>query len=540
MLHITKEEFEQVYAGTRVLAYKDIFFSEPANYTELVTKYMTSKLWRLNHLYTIVDKWGQRLPFKMRLAQHKVYAETLRHPRILILKSRQQGISTLWLVSYFDDALFNKDFKVGLMAQGLDETTTLLERTKILWDELDNDVKQFIGTINGSTFPISINKDNTKEFSFTNGSTLFVRTSFRSTTLQRLHISEFGKIANKYPDKAKETRTGTLQALAPGNTGVIESTAEGANDFKRMWDTAVALRAEDRTLKDFAAVFLSWLDDPDCVLETDQYISPEHESYFAKLEAETGKSISKEQKNFWIAQYRELGDDIYQEYPATPAEAFTVTRDGAYYARQYIQYVLQGIDRKRKGLYDPNLDVQVSIDLGMNDTMALTFFQTYEEQFRIIFSYKNNSEDIGHYCDVMKELSNKYGFNITHVILPPDAEVRELNDKMTRADKFRKELGRNVDFTILEKSLRADGIDAVRRMIKNLYIDSEHCDYVEQCFLNYRKKWDEKLQVWLREPLHDEYSNGADSIRYGVIGAKRQVSRYEQKPRAPRQRGHDV
>lgn len=518
MLHITREEFRKVYRGTKVLQYEEIFFTEPTSYEDLIGNYMTSKLWRLNHLYTIVDKWGQRLTFKMRLAQHKVYAESLRHPRILVLKSRQQGISTLWLVSYFDDALFNGDYKVGLMAQGLDETATLLERTKILWDELDPDIKQFLGTVYNLPGPIATDKDNTKEFSFTNGSTLFVRTSFRSTTLQRLHISEFGKIANKYPDKAKETRTGTLQALAPGNTGVIESTAEGANDFKVMWDNAVTLRAEDRTLKDFVPVFLSWVDDPDCVLDKDQNITAKDEEYFLQLENEVGVKLSKQQKNFWIAQYRELGDAIYQEYPATPAEAFTVTRDGAYYARLYIQYVL-GMKRKVHNLFDPNLEVQVSVDLGMNDTMVLTFFQTYQETTRIIAEYASSGEDIGHYCDIMKEWAEKRGYTITHLILPPDAEVRELNEKKTRKEKFAEKLGRNVTITVLEKLPRAEGIDELRRVLKNLWIDVT-CSYLEKCFLNYRKKWDEKAQVFTSDHHHDEYSNGADSMRYMALGAR--------------------
>ncbi|MGY2498704.1 hypothetical protein ACW4UO_30035, partial [Klebsiella pneumoniae] len=108
---------------------------------------------------------------------------------------------------------------------------TLLERTKFLWDKLDPDIKAYLNR--------SLEKDNAKSFTFNNHSQIFIRVSFRSTTLQRLHISEFGKIANHSPKKAKEVKTGTLQALAVGNTGVIESTAEGRNMFKEMWDASV-------------------------------------------------------------------------------------------------------------------------------------------------------------------------------------------------------------------------------------------------------------------------------------------------------------
>lgn len=538
MLAISLEEFRKFYKGTKVLQYEKIFYSDPKSYEDLIQNYMPSKLWRLNNLYTIVDKWGKRIPFRMKRAQHEVYAQAMRHPRILVLKSRQQGISTLWLVSYFDDALFNKDFKVGLMAQGLDETTTLLEKTKVLWDELSIDIKDFLGKIHGLSAPLATDKDNTKEFSFTNGSTLFVRTSFRSTTLQRLHISEFGKIANKYPDKAKETQTGTLQALAPGNTGVIESTAEGANDFKRMWDNAIALVDEDRTLKDFAPVFLSWLDDPDCVLDKDQYENPKHQEYFKELEMSLNRKISKVQRNFWIAQYRELGDDIYREYPATPEEAFRVTRDGAYYAKLYIRYIL-GMKRKVHGLFDPNLDVQIAVDLGMNDTMVLVFFQTYNGSYRIINEYTNSGEDIGHYCEIITSMAEDLGYHITHLILPHDAEVRELGDKKTRRDKFQAALGNKILITVLERLPKDEGRDEVRAMLKNLWIDADNCTYLEKCFMNYRKKWDEKAQVFMSDHVHDEHSNGADGIRYMALGARLQVIENTGR-RKPKQNGHDV
>ena len=194
MLNITKEEFLDIYAGLEICNYVDLFYSEPKNKQELFFMYMPSKLWRLNNLYTIVDKDGNEVIFRMNRSQHKVYAASLRHSRIIILKSRQQGISTLWLVAFFDDAITRKNFSIGLMAQGLDEASTLLERTKFLWDKLHPEVKRH--------FKVTLDKDNTQEFSLSNKAKIFIRTSFRSTTLQRLHISEMGKIANKNPDKA--------------------------------------------------------------------------------------------------------------------------------------------------------------------------------------------------------------------------------------------------------------------------------------------------------------------------------------------------
>lgn len=524
MLNITREEFRDIYQGLPIVASEDLFYTKPSSEAQLLMEYLPSKLWRLNNLYTVVDKHGNQVRFNMNKSQHIVYAASLRHPRIIILKSRQQGISTLWLVSFFDDGLTKRNFSIGLMAQGQDESSTLLTRTKLLWQELSPAVKAYL--------ELGVISDNVKEFSFNNGASIFIRTSFRSTTLQRLHISEMGKIANKSPDKAQETKTGTLQALAPGNVGVIESTAEGDNLFKTMWDNAV-LFSHHRTDKDFMPIFLSWLDDPDCNVEQDQTVNPHVQKYFDELEKSLKRRLTRTQKNFWVVQYRELGDKIYQEYPSTPVEAFMATKNGAYYAKLYMENV-KGLSREKSDLFDKNLDVQLAVDLGMNDTNVLTPFQTYvDEEFRVIGEYYDSGQSIKFYCEWIKD--QPWFRNLRHVILPHDAEVKELTSGKKRIEVFEEELAfdkdgapTNIYFTVLPRTEVNDGIDAVRSALTNLWIDPA-CEYLISCFVNYRKEWDEKRERWRNKPEHDEYSNGADSLRYMAVGAER--------TKAPR--GHD-
>lgn len=514
MLAITKEEFLEVYKGTTVCDYVDLFYTEPTSDVDIINNYMPSKLWRLNNCYTIVDKQGNRIRFRMNKAQHKVYAASLRHPRVIILKSRQQGISTLWLISFFDDAISKKNYDIGLMAQGIDEAEKLLERVKILWETLDENFKSYYG--------ISVIKDNTKEMGFSTKSTLFIRTSFRSTTLQRLHVSELGKIANKYPEKVRETRRGTLQALAQGNIGVIESTAEGDNAFKEMWDTAYNFTGE-RSLKDFSPVFLSWLEDPDCNISVNQVIDGPTAEYFAKIEAELGIKMTQTQKNFWVVQYRELGDGVYQEYPATPEEAFRATRLGTYYADEFLKRVLQG-GREIANLYDPNLDVQISVDQGWDDTNVLCVYQVYRDTFRIIAEFADNNKPIAHYTDWIKQ--QPWYHNLVEVQLGHDGAVHDFESGNTREQTWQEELDREtpdnpepakVNVRTLARTSRMDGIYEVRRIIGRLWIDPT-CTYLRKCFLNYRKEWNEKLNKYNEAPLHDEYSNGADAIRYMAVG----------------------
>ena len=539
-LRITRREFQHFYPD---IAEHYDFFNEPpviANDEDFERRYLASKLWRMNNCYHIIDKSGSPVTFRMNFGQHKVYAASRQHPRVIILKSRQQGISTLWLVSYFDDAVFCPFLNLGLMAQGTDEASTLLERTKFLWDTLDDSIKSFIG--------VNLAKDNTKEFAFTNKSTIFIRVSFRSTTLQRLHVSEFGKIANNYPKRAKETKTGTLQALGKGNTGIIESTAEGRNMFKQMWDDSVLVESTgDLSEKDFKPVFLSWLDDPDCLNSTNQAIDAEAAEYFTKLEEQTGRKLSIEQKNFWIIQRRELGGDVFQEYPATPEEAFTAARDGTYYSRLFNESVVR-TGRVRTGVFDPNLPVDVYFDLGVDDYFVVGFVQWYRDEWRLIDEYWNNGYAITHYIDEVV----RRGYTIRDWKFPHDISQRSLTNAngagiaKSREDIVREYLrqqgieGRVIQ---LPKTSIIDGIEAVRRMIPKLIVD-KRCTYLVDCALNYSKEWDDKLQTWKQTPVHDEYSHGADVLRMiacsTIENRTYNSSRHENSGYRPRQSGFDL
>ena len=505
--NVTEEQFRKLFPNHPHLW--DNLTTNPKDKADLIRNYLPSKLWRMNNIYSIINKHGDTVPFVMNRAQLVVYSYVLQHPRLIILKSRQQGISTFWLLSYFDDTIFRANFNSGLMAQGKDEAGTLLERIKFAWDHLDDDLKALMG--------IKIQKNNSSEFTMSNGSTLFIRTSFRSATLQRLHISELGKIANKYPERAKETKTGTLQALAPGNIGVIESTAEGDNMFKTMWDAAVVQYAgRNIATKDFLPVFLSWIDDPDCVEDQEQYPDEEEALYFERLEKELDVKLTQRQRNFWIMQHRELEGYIHQEYPATPNEAFTAAKDGTYWAKRFVENVVRrGQIKKRAELYDKNLDTYIVIDSGRSDYFVMLFFQVWRGTVRIVHEYYANGEWIGFYVDMAKEIADEYGYNVVHWYLPHDLGVVDITQ---HENKSREEVINDLgvtNTTILEKNNLREGIENVRQFFPNIWL-AEECTYIEQCCLNYTKEWDPLREIWKEEPKKGKWCHGADTVRYMV------------------------
>ncbi len=512
-LTIPKKEFKKIYAGTSVLKDMHLFETQPNTDNDMLINYMSSKLWRLNSLYGIRDKFGTPLKFNMNRAQHKTYAQALKHPRMIILKSRQQGISTFWLVSFFDDAITLDNLIVGLMAQDKDAASDLLERVDWAWDDMDPGVLAFLG--------VERTVNNSKETAFSNGSKIFVRTSFRSGTLQRLHISELGKIANKYPEKAKETNTGSLQTIKAGNPVIIESTAEGKdNMFAHKWKKAEELIGA-RSPMHFAPLFLSWVDDPDCNIHVPVRFTKEDREYFQMVERDLEIDLSDTQRWWAAAKRDELLEEFDREYPYNPESAFAQSRDGTYYGRMI--KTLKDEGRVMKDLFDPALKVVVSFDLGISDSFEMLFWQKSimlngRVAIYLIDHYHNTGEGLSHYVKVLRDKNYKY----ERFILPHDAKKRELGAAKSISGQLR-DLGLNKQ-RVLPLSEILAGIQAMREIFPLLYIDADRCDYVISAFENYTKEWDDARGVWKDKPRHDEWSNPADAARYYALSLGRFIT----------------
>jgi len=487
---------------------------------EFIRTKLSSKLWRMNNLYKIRDKNGNLVTMKLNHAQEKVLTK-YRHNKKIILKSRQQGISTLYLAYNLDDALFKPGFQAGIQSVGQDESDKLSKRAELMWNELDPNVKQLMG--------LEMTSNNQKGMSFSNDSILKIG-NFRGDTLQSLHVSELGKIAKKYPEKAKELKTGAFQAVGKNNRITIESTAEGRSGlFYEMWIKAELMALEEKELNplDFQAIFLSWLEDPDCTLDYEIDISSELVNYFAELENELDIVLMQQQKWWYAAKKEELTEDMTQEYPSTAEEAFMAAKDGSYYGRLYRDNIIK---KKRlvKDLYDPQLEVHVAYDLGFNDTMVALFFQEFVDGARIIDEYHNSGEPIQHYCKMMDRKKRERGYNYKFPIyLPHDANVTDLTSGKTRADTFRKYGYPNM---VLKKISIEEGIELGRDWMARLWIDKSLA-YVQNMFINYSKEWDEKLGTWKKKPKHDEWSNPADAFRYMVLSLKQTFTHKKKKKR---------
>src|SRR5690606_23874248 len=148
---------------------------------------------------------------------------------------------------------------------------------------------------------------------------------------------------------------------------------------------------------------------------------------------------------------------------------------------------------------------------------SIVVFQTYINEERIIDEIYDSGQSISYYTDIIKK--KPWFPQLTHIILPHDAEVKDLTSGKTRLQVFQEELP-GIDFTVLARIPINDGIEAVRQMLKTLWIDKK-CAYIRDCIKSYKKEWDDKRSRWRDKPEHNEHSNGADSVRYMALGRRK-------------------
>lgn len=97
---------------------------------ELAAKF-ASKSWRVNTLYTIINKDGEAIQFKQNVLQRRVSENPAR--RKIILKARQFGFSTNEIVDMFDDAITKRNVTQVILAHEQDSIKKLFRIVQRLY-----------------------------------------------------------------------------------------------------------------------------------------------------------------------------------------------------------------------------------------------------------------------------------------------------------------------------------------------------------------------------------------------------------------------
>lgn len=463
---------------------------------------LRDRQWRLNNLYYIKDENGNKILFKPNEVQQILLDEMWFWN--IIPKARQLGITTFWSIFYLDQVLFGKNKTATIIAHTEKDMKKIFRnKIKFAWDNLPAEIKFYIG---------EPSTDTANELTFPNGSMISVALSSRSDTVQFLHISEFGKICAKYPEKAEEIVTGALNAVHAGNMVSIESTSEGqGGSFHEFCMTAEQMRLEGKKLTpfDFKMFFFPWYLDPRYTLDGDFVITSEYKNYFRLLKIKHGIELTEGQKRWYVKKRVTQKEKMFREYPSTLEECFQASVEGAYFKNEMQRVYENG--KITQVPHDPMLKVDTWWDLGMNDMNVVLLTQTKGRQIRFIDMYWNNGMPLSHYYEWLDKRREDMGYRYNRHHLPHDVEVRELGTGISRKETLYKLGMRNIIVGI--KQDVNDSIDLVRTRFAQFVFDEEKTKRLTDALQAYKKEFDHKRGVFKDKPLHDENSHFADPVR---------------------------
>lgn len=455
-------------------------------------------MWRLHNLYYIIDKDGRRVKFQPNQAQLKYLREATHED--IILKARQLGFTTLMCIVGLDEALWIDDQSVGIIAHKLQDAGQIFEsKVRYPYSQLAEEIRAAKPARN----------DRAGELRFQNNSRISVSTSFRSGTLTRLHISEFGKICAKKPQDAREIVTGAFPAVGR-NPKTIESTAEGQEGYFYQFADE-AMRGEGT----FKMHFFPWHSDKGYTYDPGKVrFNREHALYFDGLKHEHGIDLTEEQRAWWVKQEMTLGGDMKRENPSTPEEAFEQAIEGAYFASQMAHADKFG--HIGAFPYDPKYPVNTFWDLGRNDFNTIWLHQQVGQRNRFIGYYENSGEHLSHYVQWLVDWKRDRNAQWGDHYWPHDGKREDLfleNGRLGEAEKY------GLRPIIVDRaSNKVEAIEAARQVFASCDFDKEGCDLGIKRLRHYRKEWDDMREVWKDRPRHDDNSHGADGFMTFATG----------------------
>lgn len=285
--------------------------------------------WYLESFLWIRTKDQKLARLKMKPAQKRLF-ETMEEERrkgkpvrIIVLKARQLGFSTVIEGLFFHDTATRKLVETLIIAHSSDATTKLFRMNKLFFDRLPPALRPMRKNSNAREIVFENPEKDAAKKEVNPGLRSAIRCvtagsggAGRGSTLTNVHASE----AAFWPDM-KETLDGLLSAVPDDvkTAVVIESTPNGFNAFKDYWDDAVAGRNA------FLPLFFPWFEEPGYrrpVPDGREWTEEEQQ-----LRETYGLEDEQLEWRRWCIR-NNLGGDaakFRQEYPSCAEEAFLLS-----------------------------------------------------------------------------------------------------------------------------------------------------------------------------------------------------------------------
>ncbi len=171
--------------------------------------------------------------------------------------------------------------------------------------------------------------------------------------------------------------------------------------------------------------------------------------------------------------------------------------------------------------HNPQFPLFTAWDLGDSDYCCQCLFQFEGRNVNLLDYYSGSGNGPGHYADKCREWEGKYGMAIAGHYLPHDAE------NVVRGGSWRKDLQdaglRNLTVVPRTPDIWL-GIHELRALLPRFFIHKTTCSKTHgnetrtipsilDCLEFYKKQELVEGGTLQEKPVHDEFSNGADSLR---------------------------
>lgn len=143
------------------------------------------------------------------------------------------------------------------------------------------------------------------------------------------------------------------------------------------------------------------------------------------------------------------------------------------------------------------------------DWTSCVVFQYYDGKVFVYDVFENNRKAV---VECVQELSARPYFHLIRAAcLPWDAD--RSGSRNSPLEECR-QMFPGISWHILQRTYKNDGINRVRTLMPNLYINSDNCDWLMECFESWEYRELTGVEDWAAEPKHDRYSHLMDATRY--------------------------
>jgi hypothetical protein len=462
--------------------------------------------WRLERLYSIRTRDGAVVKFAPRPQQAQIIDLIYRqgYRRIIILKARQIGFSTLLGVICADRLCFGLGQQISLIDQTIEDARQKLrDIVLVAYDSLDPALKRELPITRSNTGELAV-KFVRHEEAKTNA--MFAGTHARGGANSFLWVSEWGVIQASDLARSEEILTGALPSVGDG-VCVVETTWKGGRNG-HLWSlvkSALETPEEQKGPLDWRVVFFPWQDDPSYCDAVPRPIGEEMARYFAGLPASAGE-FSPGQMSWYQRKRAELGMFVLREFPTVMEECFQAPVEGAIYAAAIDKLRVEGAIKP--WIVDHSALVHTAWDLGSPVNTAVWYFQLGPfGEIRVIDC--DLDLDLPPVERVAHMLGKGYLYG-SH-FLPHDAQATQksgrtfLNELKDAGLPNCRAVPRTHDIWV--------GINRLRQMLPRFSFRIPQCERGLEALSNYHTIRETSTGIARDEPCHDWSSHACDALR---------------------------